>query len=192
MTIQFTNLRTRGNEPPFPPIIIPRNIDKAFNALVSCELAFGCQIKDITPTRIETVTYVMSCVDTTIIEGTEEEMKLLVEIAILYLEIQGNKEKRYNDAVIDQVMKITQGIPLLVKMGGDMIMGGMHVRAALACMLGDYTYVAQIMKMKMDDLCTVVVMVRNEGVSVKDAMDLATSTPTFDESGKVNGLASVL
>lgn len=178
MTIEFTNLRTRGNEPPFPPLVVERTLDSAFNALVTCELAFGCQIKEVMPTRIETVTYVMGCVDTTIIEGSENEMSLLVEASILYLEMQGNRERRYHDAVIDKVMRLTSGIPLLVKMGSDMIMGGMHVRAALTGMLGDYTYVAQIMKMKMDDLCTVVLLVRNEDVSVEDAMGLATLTAT--------------
>lgn len=174
MTIRFTNLRTRGNEPPFEPLVFQRSATAGFNSLVASELAFGCSVVGLTQTRIETVTHVMSCVDTTIVEGTEEEMSLLVEATCLYLESQGPQQvDRYTDAIVTKVMALTKGVPLLVTIGAEMIVGTSHATRALLTMLGDPGIVGSAKKLKIDDLCAAVCLVRNDGVSAADAVSLA-------------------
>lgn len=187
-SLKFTNLRTRGNEPPFDPVIIPRTVESGFHSLVAHELGWSGRVTDISPTRIVVETQVMSCLDTTIIEGSEEDMELLVEACVMYLEVLKSASSDYNDALNSKVMAITKGKPLLIAMGAGLIMGGPRCHLALCSMLRDYTYVNPIMQMKLDDLCAVVMMVRRDGATIKEAMELAASVPAYDATGKITGL----
>lgn len=175
--IKVTNLRTRGSEAPFDPIVVSRTKEDAFSSFVEFELGYGASVTSVTSTRIEAVTYVMTCVDTTILEGSEEDMKLLVEAVLTYLQVTSSKEHAFHDSVLDVVMKITQGIPLMVKTGGDMIRGGLYCRATLLSMIGDYSFVQQAMKMRLRDLLTVTTLVRYDGLSPEAAFDLAAPIP---------------
>lgn len=56
-------------------------VGKGLDILVNCELGFGGKILEVTPTRVVTQTTVMGCVDTSVFEGSVEEMHYLYEIA---------------------------------------------------------------------------------------------------------------
>lgn len=85
--IKFSDCRTKpgGDVYPSSRTVKP---SKALDILTNCELAFGGHIVSIEPTRVETRTVVMGCVDQSIFEGTEEEMRLLVEMATATQEVR--------------------------------------------------------------------------------------------------------
>lgn len=171
--ITVTANRTRGSEKPFAPIICKKDVDAALYSLAKCELGFGGSVTDVTETKIVCVTRVLDCVDTTSFEGDKESMYLLVEMCLVYMELRSTTERVYPDHLVDRVMKITRGVPLLVKMGAGMIVGEHLVRLALIALIGDLTFVERARDMRIADLCAVLSLVRKCECSVDEAFALA-------------------
>lgn len=172
--IQVTNNRIRGNEPPFDPVIHSYSADKVLENFIMFEIAYGGRITSVDLTRVDCVTRVMGCLDTTTYQGSVEEMALVVEAAVTSLECSMlSKENTYPDTVIDIVRQVTHGVPLLVKLGADMIIGSSLAKKVLIVMVGSEEHVPALMKLRIYDLFAVMMLVRRNGISIKDAVSLA-------------------
>jgi len=165
--------RVRGNEPPFAPIQSNRTVANALDYLVAAELAFGGQLTSLTQTKVTVVTRVMSCIDTTTFEGSVDEMQLLVEAAAVYMSLTDPKHERLHSSIVDTVMAVTKGVPLMVHLGADMIRGKALAKLTVIMLLGPDVDVQAALNLSFKDLCAVLTLVRLEGVAVADALDLA-------------------
>lgn len=192
--IKVTNERTRGAEMPFEALTFVRSIDAALNSLVEFELGYGGRVVSLDPTRIVVVTYIMNCRDTTTFEGSVDDMKLLVEVSVnmelIRAETQSPGNKLF-DTVTSNIMRVTNGNPLMVKLASGLLMGQPLTKLALACCFKteDKAFVSRLLKLSIKDLCALLCLVRRDGASLEEALDLAESTPVFDNTGKIAGLA---
>lgn len=168
--ITISDQRTRGNERPFPPIEARRTPAAALRHLVMYELGYGGDVIDITETSVTVRTNVLDCVDTVTFSGTYAEMHPLVEAAILHLELSKH-ERVYQDALIDRVMHVTKGIPLMVKMCGGIILGSFKAKAICLHLLEvtDEDLGKQLTGATISDLLTLVELVRFDHVPLREA-----------------------
>lgn len=173
-TIKVTNLRTRGNEPAFAPMVVQKSPKCALENLLIYEIGYGGHITDVSVTRIEVVTRIMGCIDTTVFEGSEADMKLLVEAAVVALQVlvAENENQEYKDKVADMVIKATKGNHLAIKLGAGMLMGDLSVKNVMICMLGDYGFMVELMRASVKDVFAVMMLVRTDGISTEDALSL--------------------
>ena len=75
--------RTRGSEELFAPVVLEGvTVWQALHILLCCEVLWGGKLVVNKPTKVQTVTKVMACVDQTIFEGTETEMEPLTKIGV--------------------------------------------------------------------------------------------------------------
>jgi hypothetical protein len=145
----------------------------ALDYLVTAELAFGGQLTTLTPTNITVVTRVMSCIDTTTFEGSVDEMQLLVEAAAVYTSLTDPKHESLHNTIVDAVMAVTKGVPLMIHLGADMIRGKALTKLTVIMLLGPDVDVQAALTLSFKDLCAVLTLVRLDGVAVADALDLA-------------------
>lgn len=136
--IKITNMRVRGNEPAFDPLIDERGLERSFRYLVEAELGWGGKVTELTETRIVTVTYVLDCVDTTIFEGCAEEMLPLVKVAALHVAAHGTDQFLHALAAkaADTAVRVSPGAPDTVSpsflaMAGGLIQGSLSTAAIL-------------------------------------------------------------
>jgi len=107
----------------------------ALSTLMWSELGFGGNITEATGTRLTVVTRVLACIDTTVFEGTEEEMRILNEAAYYYLEAC-QKGDTVIDGVLADLARLPNGkggVPLIINMAAPMLIG--RNRLALATMM---------------------------------------------------------
>ena len=128
----------------------------ALRTLVQAELAFGGEITEATGTRLTVVTRVLSCVDTTIFEGSLEEMEVLNQTVLFYLQAAQEKD-RVIDGVLADLARIPNGkggVPLIINMAAPMLIGRNRLSLATMMALGitDETDIAAGMALGMDDL----------------------------------------
>lgn len=109
-----------------------KNVGQALESLVIYELGYGGRITELSATRAVVKTTVMNCLDTTIFEGSEEDMAPLVHVSALAAKHHGFQDERSKQEALDAVMAFTKGNPLLIKLGGDLIIGQYTVRRASA------------------------------------------------------------
>lgn len=174
--IQETFQRTRGNEPPFSAIICEKTVDKALTTLLLYEIGYGGIIVTLESTKVTVVTGVMECIDTTTFTGDVEEMALLTEAAafsIIMNPMQKHARKEYTDSVVNTVMEVTKGNPLLIKMSSGIVIGNSTLKNTLMAMCQNEEAIIELKKLNTKDLMAIVIMVRLEGVSLKEAMELA-------------------
>ena len=152
---------------------------QALSTLMWSELGFGGNITEATGTKLTVVTRVLACIDTTVFEGTEEEMRILNEAAYYYL-----KACQQEDTVIDGVLadlaRIPNGkggVPLIINMAAPMLIG--RNRLALATMMAlGITAESDIdagMALGIDDLVTVYQLMQEYPGSTFAEMVAATS-----------------
>lgn len=110
----------------------------ALHSLVLNELGFGGQILELEPTRVTVQTRILHCTDVTIFEGSEEEMALLVQVAINYLAIMGggNQEVWLNRAATIATRAPLNGNPLLVSMVAPILLGQVPTTLAFLSAIG--------------------------------------------------------
>lgn len=170
-----------------------RTVSNALELMLIYEFGYGGQLIELTKTKVAVRTTVMACVDLSTFEGSEEDMVLLTEAAYLATEYHPMKPKApeaYKDAAMDVIMSVTKGIPLLIKMSYGILLGTPAVKAALIDMIRseDEAIIGELLKFSHKELLPIMMLVRQDGVSVADAIDLAKAEPTFGVNGKVNGL----
>ena len=71
--MQVINRRTRGNEPPFEPIIHDKNLSRSLKHFLIYELGYGGQITDLKEDEVTVRTFVMSCMDDTTFKWNEKK-----------------------------------------------------------------------------------------------------------------------
>jgi hypothetical protein len=130
--------RDKGNGEVYGPDVYERPLDRAFQMFALYELGFGGQVTDLTETSITTVSWAMNCKDTTLFEGTAEELKPFLQLAVVHCGLMANDETRnaLSGAAFQTLERIFSspggGVsPLLLKLGGDQIMGEMSLKVSL-------------------------------------------------------------
>lgn len=111
---------------------------KALSRMVEVDLLWGASIKEITPTRIVTITRVLACVDTAIYTGSEEEMYPLVECVYYYLKA-AEQEDQVMDAVMQELDSWPRQIgrrPFYLMAAGGMVIGNKRMQMALMMAMG--------------------------------------------------------
>lgn len=190
--IQYTGHRTRGNEPPFDPITRTETVAKALSGLILYEIGYGGSIIELTPMKVAVRTVVMGCVDTSIWEGLPEEMELLVEAAAAsVMAAPSITSGPLHEAIVTKVMNLTKGKPLLIKLGMGMITGAPRAKLVMLSLLPepltDEELIKKLIRLTPNDLLALVMCVRVDGMTLKEALDLATLEVTYDALGKSNG-----
>lgn len=172
-------------------------VSSALELMLIYEFGYGGRLVELTPTKVVIQTTIMACVDTQTITGSEEEMKLVVEAACLaheYHPMRKGLPSEYRDAAMGVVMRETNGNPLLLSLGHGLLLGKPAVQAALLHMIAptDEATVTELLKFSTKELLPIMTLIRIDGVSIEDALELAKAEPMFGADGKINGLATAL
>lgn len=191
--ITYTNVRNNSGRI-YEDAPQQRTISRALELMLIYEFGYGGRLIELTPTKVVVRITIMACVDVSAFEGSEEDMKLLTEAAYLATEYHPLKPKApeaYKDAAMDVVMRVTKGNPLLINMSYGILLGTPAVKAALIDMIRseDEAIIKELLELSPKELLPIMMLVRQDGVSVTDALELAKAEPTFGADGKVNGLA---
>lgn len=192
--ITYTNVRNNSgciyaNKPE------QRTVAHAVESLLIYELGYGGRVIEWSPVKLVIQTTILGSVDTVTFEGSEEDMTLLVEAAYLATEYNPMKRgalKEYQDAAVDHIMRVTGGKPLYVTMACGILLGEPAVKATVIDMIRceDEAVIVQLMKFSSKELLPVMLLVRQDGVSVADALALAKAKPMFGADGKISGLVA--
>lgn len=172
--IKYTALRVNGGHT-CPPGYNEYTPKKALESLVIYELGFGGVVTKLSKTCIEVRTLVMACIDTTIFEGPEEEMALLVEAAAISLvtnPLADDAPPAYTDAAMASVMSQTKGNVSLLTMAGPMILGSISIKSLMIIMIGGYEYINTFMTLETKDLMAILALIRLDGADLKDVLTL--------------------
>lgn len=144
---------------------------EALRVLVQAELGFGAEITEASGSRLVVVTRVLACVDTTIFEGTPEEMEALNQTAYYYLAACQEQDTVMEGVLADlaRLPNNAGGNPLIISMAAPMLMG--RNRLALASMramgIADEHDLAAGMLMGLGDLFSAFqLMEENPGMSL--------------------------
>lgn len=196
MSIIVTDQRVKPGEGPLKAFTSVRPPAKVLNSFLIYEIGYGGRVTVLTATKVVVVTNIMGCVDTTTYEGSEQDMALIVEAAGLSLlthPMADGAPYAYREAAMDRVMSVTKGLPILIKMGADMVLGGLSVRALMVTMLGAYEQIPTLMAMPTKTLMSVLELVRIDGCNLEESIELALSEVKYDSlSGKAAGLVMPL
>ena len=171
--------RTNGNEA-FKPTVYEITVKRALNKFLLFEVGYGGLITELEPTKVSILTTIMDTKDVMTLSGTEEEMLPIVEAAacaVVSHPFGKHAPAPFQDAVLQDIMAKTKGLPLLLKMGSGILMGTPYVKAAMVLMLvgetGDEEIVKRLVKMNKDDLFTLVDLVKVDKMSLEDVLELA-------------------
>ncbi|OPZ89454.1 MAG: hypothetical protein BWY75_01149 [bacterium ADurb.Bin425] len=98
---------------------------QALRTMVEAELAFGGNITEATGTRITIVTRVFSCVDTSVFEGSLEEMQPLNQAVYYYLQACERQDEVMQGILADlaRLPNGQGGSPLIISMAAPMLIG---------------------------------------------------------------------
>lgn len=173
--IKITSNRTRDNEPPSKPFIHESTKEKATSHFIEFELAYGGQVIDLSETKVIVRTVVLDCVDLTTFEGSKEEMILIVEAAYVSVSFtiqSDNILQSFKDMIINKIMEITKGNPLLIKLSSDIISGKCSIRVILLTILNSDKYFTMLSGCSVKDLVSVLCLVKFDKVEISDAVQL--------------------
>jgi hypothetical protein len=172
--MKVTNCRTRGNEKSFDPIVNNKSLSAGIEHLLVYEFGYGGQITAIEECKITVRTYVMGCVDDTTFEWKEEENKVMHDVISTYAAVKkATQEKPIQDMIVNQIMHITNGKPLSIKMVADFIAGNMPVKATLLELIGSEKHIDQLKKLKNKDLFPIFDLVYLEKQDINEVIGLA-------------------
>lgn len=177
--ITVENRRLNGGTEAHKPFFNETTVKRALESLLVYELGYGGVIEEITPTKVVVKTRIMSCIDTTIFTGSEEDMAMLVEAASISLDADivkmVTKDKADNgiaDAISTYVLKKTNGNPLLISLGSGMMLGSISIRLIMVIILQSKQYAKKLMKLKVDDLFAIFSMVIFDKQNIDDCVQL--------------------
>jgi hypothetical protein len=178
--IKQTNMRQKDGQV-FGPDVYEKSLAKTLESLLLYEIGYGGTVTDLMPTKVTVLTRVMGCIDTVTLEGSEEDMELIVEAATLSIATDpynDANDMKYREAVIDRIMSATSGSPLRIKLMGDMIKGESHLKVLLISLIlkEEQTinqYGSVLVKLKAKDLFALFTLVRLDNVELSEAIALA-------------------
>jgi hypothetical protein len=131
--ITVENRRYNGME--CPPVVQIKTPDQAFFSLAVFEMGYGGRIVEITDTKVVIVTQVLACTDTVTFTGSVSDMELLVKLASMFVLVQAEHGTKIIESVANSPV-IREGIPLVVKNLGPMLVGRQILRLAVFLALG--------------------------------------------------------
>lgn len=115
-----------------------RTVHAAFDMLLECELGFGSEILELTPTTVVTKTRVLGDIDYTTFTGSEEDMRALVQAAAYgTLARSMHLSEEHRPDYVKKVMEFTEGNPGLISMSSDIILGNGVKRVVAVAVLAD-------------------------------------------------------
>lgn len=134
--IRVTQRRNNGKE--CTPIVDERSVLDSTNLLVRYELGFGGQVIEFSETRIVTRTTVLNCIDTTIFEGTREEMRPLCEAAYYF-----SLADQHRSAIVEGMVQAAErmlgeksGVPLYLSLATPILTGNARINVMMMLSLG--------------------------------------------------------
>lgn len=172
MAIKIKSQRDNGGQ--CSAIIRDESVAEAFELLVVYELGYGGRVVDLTEERIVVETHIMGCIDLTTFSGPKEEMALLVKAAVVASQLDPIKMEGVSDRLIEEILEITKGIPLLLKLGSGRFVGTARVKLAMAAManISNEQQAKAFASLAMKDQLAVVQMVY-EGMDLDETLALA-------------------
>lgn len=110
---------------------------KALESFVVYELGYGGFVTDLSPTKVTVETHIFGGTkDTTIFEGSREEMELIVKVAATHVAIMSDETSR--NALIERAVdllgtlpKEIGGLPIYIEMTTPLLIGGPSASVAL-------------------------------------------------------------
>lgn len=149
--IRYRNARYNGGP---SPIVIEndRKVEKAFSALVYCEIGFGTVVTDVTPTYVSCKTSFLGCIDVVEFSGSEADMRPLVLAASSYAAIRAERHAEIGDHVLSQLPQQAGGYrPFdVVHLSGIII--GRSLRAAVTLLAIGVEPTEELLQLDADDL----------------------------------------
>jgi hypothetical protein len=103
--IKITSIReTHGGELLFKNTTT-RSVGAACSNLLEFELGFGGTVGFLSMTRVTTRTRIFDKIDTTIFEGSEEDMRPLLKCLLYFFKLN-SKHKKYDETVMQRINEI--------------------------------------------------------------------------------------
>ncbi len=173
--ITVKQFRDRGNEHFEQATLTFNNPLEAVVHLAKAELGWGGQIVDVDENHIKVQTRVLNCLDTSIFEGSAEEMKPLFEFAYFYMETR----EKYSNLIVDETVDYIQclpneigGVPLFLSILTPFLIGGNRLKVAvmLACGMRDEKDIKAGLSAKIDDLVAAVQLSKEGRCSFREAL----------------------
>lgn len=136
--MKVTNHRTKDGEDPAPATTYEMTPAKAYEQFAFYELGYGGSVTGVTDKSITVRTEVLGCIDYAEFFGTPEELKYFYELAYVDCMIKSDNEVTQSlaGAAFDQLERM-QGFnkvgvsPMLLKMGGGIVMGAISVKVSM-------------------------------------------------------------
>lgn len=158
-----------------------RDANQTLRAFIEYELGYGGQItgvdsdKDDSHHSVEVTTFVLGMRDVTVYEGSFDEMRPFYEVAYLAEAHHDTLLKKNFEPIIDEIMDVTSGNPLLIKMSEGIIRGSHIARAAMAyiCSFQDLEFMKTLLgsKLPLKDLSAAHELIVS-GATQEDIKDL--------------------
>lgn len=155
--------------------IISRNepLDKALELLIIYDIGYGGSVKKFGENGIRCVTQVMGKLDTDTYESTDsEEFSLMEEasdLANAYENLIRNEDK---DTSFRDLVKITNGNPLLISMGIGLLTSMRKVKFILIamCKPTSESQIESLSSMNNRDLLALMNLIRIDKIQIEEAM----------------------
>ena len=173
--IKVTQTRDKDGEHFVQPTLTFNDPLEAVVHLAKVELGWGGQIVEIDEKRIKVQTQVMHCLDTSIFEGSSEEMKPLFELVYFYMEAS----KKHSDLIVEETVDYTQrlpdgigGVPLFFTMMAPLLVGGNRLKVAvmLACGVQDENDIKAGLGARIEDLVAAFQLSKDGLYSFREAL----------------------
>lgn len=173
--IKYTNLRDKGhgqkNLGEFE-----QSATRALESMVVYELGFGGFVTELLPTKVVVETHIFGGTkDTTIFEGSEEEMAFIVKVAAHHTALMADEASR--SVLVDRAVeflgelpKEIGGVPLYISLMTPFLMGGPSAAVALLFAAGitDSEVVETMVPIELKDLMAAVQLHREDGTPLPE------------------------
>jgi hypothetical protein len=171
--IKVTQTRDRDGEHFVQPTLSFSEPLEAVIHLAKAELSWGGKIVGFSEMHIEVHTKVMQCHDTSIFEGSSDEMRPLCELVRFYLE----GSERHGDLIASNIADSllhneVGGVPLFISMMAPLLVGGNRLRVAvmLACGVVNKDDIEAGLGARIEDLVSAFQLSKDGLCSFRDAL----------------------
>lgn len=159
---------------------ITRSAGATLNTLAEYELGYGGYIAEISPTKLRVTTHVLSKIDNTIYEGSEEEMLPLLQFCYLFATLSSDEDvgKLFDDLEGTPLgEKLT--IPLYVTTIGPLLIGHSRTtKAALANLIQCKEDIGLYGDLELKTLLRLIEQKIDEGLNDEQLREIARSHST--------------
>jgi hypothetical protein len=170
--ISCSYIRVKGAEE-FPAIVRQKTSAKALEDFVIHELSFGGVVVEVSEIKVLVKTAFFDCVDTTAYEGTEEEMKRIVDVAGASGVVNSRRDSKGIDLIAETLGKVTGGtIPLPALMAVGLSIGDLRAKSALISAFSQYDHTKELMKRSVENCLTILSLVDEGTCSFEQALEL--------------------